>query len=407
MNTSNLTLAFRNSLRHRTRSATALSAIAFSVVALLLAGGFIEWVFWATREAAIQNGLGHVRVVRTGYLDAGAADPRAFLLPDASPQLSALEAMPEVTVVAPRLNFSGLISRGDTTLPFLGEGVDPEKEKLVSRVLQIPHGEGLSGSDPHGIILGRGLASNLGVVPGDSVVLLATTTSGGVNAVEGRVRGIFVTEAKAYDDTAIRVPNSLAQTLLRVSGSHVWVLALDKTEHTTSVVNALRTRFADERLQFVPWFDLSDFYRKVVELLSRQMNAVRLVIALVIVLSICNMLIMNVLERTGEIGTMLAMGTTRRQVLNLFVTEGLLLGVVGGGLGVAVGTVLAHVISAIGIPMPPPPGGSAGYSAQILLTWQLAAGAFALAVATTLLASIYPAWKASRLPIVDALRHNH
>ena len=90
----------------------------------------------------------------------------------------------------------------------------------------------------------------------------------------------------------------------------------------------------------------------------------------------------------------------------LFLGEGLLLGVLGGTAGLVIGLALARLISAVGIPMPPPPGRSAGYSAEILVTWQMAAGAAALALGTTALAAIYPAWKASRLAIVDALRHN-
>ena len=116
---------------------------------------------------------------------------------------------------------------------------------------------------------------------------------------------------------------------------------------------------------------------------------------------------MNVLERTWEIGTSMALGVTRRSILMLFIVEGLFLGVLGGGAGLAIGTLLAAIISAIGIPMPPPPGMRHGFTGGVLLTWALALGAFALAVGTTLGASVYPARKAARLPIVDALRHNH
>ena len=81
MSPSTASLALRNTFRHRTRSAIALTAIGFGLVALLLAGGFIEWIYWATREAAIQNGLGHIHVVRPGYRDSGTANPLAYLLP--------------------------------------------------------------------------------------------------------------------------------------------------------------------------------------------------------------------------------------------------------------------------------------------------------------------------------------
>jgi putative ABC transport system permease protein len=164
-------LAFRNILRHRTRSAIAIVAIAFGVVSLLLAGGFIEWIYWALREAAIQTGLGHVHVVKKGYQENGAADPFRYLLPDASADLATLEASPEVKVVAPRLEFNGLVSHGDSTLSFVGEGVDPDREKVLSRVLHVPRGEPLSAGDPNGVLLGVGLAEHLQVGPGDPLVL--------------------------------------------------------------------------------------------------------------------------------------------------------------------------------------------------------------------------------------------
>ena len=92
--------------------------------------------------------------------------------------------------------------------------------------------------------------------------------------------------------------------------------------------------------------------------------------------------------------------------MQLFVSEGLMLGVIGGLFGVTVGTALAIVISAVGIPMPPPPGMESGYTGEILVTWPLVVGTLSLAVLTTLLGSLYPAWKASNMKIVDALRYN-
>lgn len=76
---SDVLLALRSLLRQPRRTAIALFAIGFGVVALLLAGGFMEWIFWAMRESTIQSQLGHVQVVRPGYLEQGAADPTVSL----------------------------------------------------------------------------------------------------------------------------------------------------------------------------------------------------------------------------------------------------------------------------------------------------------------------------------------
>jgi len=92
--------------------------------------------------------------------------------------------------------------------------------------------------------------------------------------------------------------------------------------------------------------------------------------------------------------------------MRLFVTEGLILGVFGGITGVMVGYALARAISYLGIPMPPAPGMTTGFTGQIRVTLWLASQALIIAIITSLLASLYPAWKASRLNIVDALRHN-
>lgn len=399
--------AFRNITRQYRRSLLGIAAVTFGVMALILAAGFIEWIFWATREGAIQSGLGHIHVVQAGYLENGTADPMRYLLPSSSEASRAIEHFPRVRTIAPRLSFSGMISHGEATISFIAEGVDPDAEKVVSHLLNNASvGEYLSSNAPSGIVLGRGLADNLGVGVGDTVVLLAKTRVGGINAVEAMVRGLFTSASKAYDDSALRVPMPLAERLLRTSGSHRWILALDDTGHTTETLIALREKFRDSGLEFVPWYDLADFYKKTAALLSKQIGVVELIIAVIIVLSISNTMMMNVLERTTEIGTCLAIGRRRRQILLQFVYEGLTIGLIGGVLGLALGSLLATVISHVGIPMPPPPGMSKGYSGEIMLTVPLLAKAFLLAVGTTSLASLYPACKASRLEIVDALRHN-
>ncbi|MBR9912412.1 MAG: ABC transporter permease [Gammaproteobacteria bacterium] len=401
-------LALRNLSRHRKRTAIALATIGFGVVASILVGGFIDWIFWGMRDNTIHSRLGHIQVTRPGYLETGSANPYAFLLSDSQLAEIELESTPGIKVVSPRLAFSGMISNGDITIGFIGDGVDPGKDAPLSRGLVAMSGRGLEPGDTDSIYLGGGVARNLGVGVGDRVVLLANTSTGGLNGVEATVVGLFQTASKEFDDAALRLPLETARQLLRAEGAHKWVILLDDTELTTPVIEDLRQRYPQQQfdLEFTPWLDLAELYTQTVKLYSSQMDVVRFVISVIIALSIYNILVMGVLERTGEIGTLMALGNKRQGVLSLFVWEGLALGVLGGLLGSLVGSGIGAWLSYVGIPMPPPPGMEIGYVGEILLSWQLVAGSLLVAVLTTFIASLYPAWKASRMNIVDALRHN-
>ena len=393
-------------MRNGRRSAIALIAVGFGIVAMLLAAGFIEDILRGFREETIETGLGHIQVTRPEYLSAGLAAPFDFLLPEEPAERHQVEQTPGVQVLSPRLSFAGLVSLNETTVSFLADAVEPEKEVRLAKRLKIVSGENLSPDEPKGVILGRGLATSLGAKVGDKVVLVANTESGGVNAVEATVRGTFATVSKAYDDVALRLPLRTAQQLLRIEGAHRWVLLLDRTESTQAVADRLAQILDAKRYEIVTWSQLADFYNKTVTLFSRQVTVMKLIIAAIIVLSISNTMMMSVMERTGEIGTAMALGSTPRSILALFLGEGMFLGIGGALIGVVAGGGLAAAISSVGIPMPPPPGSTEGFNAKILVTPALMIQALALAVVTALVASVYPAWKASRMVIVDALRHN-
>jgi putative ABC transport system permease protein len=239
------------------------------------------------------------------------------------------------------------------------------------------------------------------------VVLLANTGSGGINAIEVKVVGIFATITKAYDDFALRIPLKTSQQLLRVTGVHTWLVLLERTGQTDNFLDKLRPLLKTPGLSIVPWYETSaaDFYNKTVSLFSKQVLVVKLMIAFIIVLSISNTMMTNVRERYGEIGTLMALGDTRSKVLRRFLAEGAVLGFAGGVIGSVLGVGAARFISWVGIPMPPPPGMANSFVAGIMVTPGLVFEAIFLSVTTAVLAGLYPAWKASRLNIVDALRH--
>jgi putative ABC transport system permease protein len=130
-----------------------------------------------------------------------------------------------------------------------------------------------------------------------------------------------------------------------------------------------------------------------------------IIITVLVVLSAGNAMTMTVMERVQEIGTLMAVGTTRRRIMGMFVVEGLGLGAIGGGAGLALGYALAVGLTGAGIRMPPPPTFTTGFPLVISVVPALYAGVLALMIVTLGVAAVLPAARAARLRITDALGH--
>ena len=139
---------------------------------------------------------------------------------------------------------------------------------------------------------------------------------------------------------------------------------------------------------------------------TRQFGVLQFIILLMVLLSVANSVNMSLFERQGEFGTMQALGNRRKDVVRLVITESILLGLAGAALGGMAGVLLAILVSAIGIPMPPPPNSNVGYTAMIRIVPLTIVMAFFIGFLATVMAAVLPARKISRIPIVDALRQN-
>ena len=402
-------LAIRNVFRNRRRTLITLAAMGFGAAAIIVFGGFVHAIYFGVRESTIRSQIGHIQLYRRGYSEKGNLAPYDYLIRDYGALRTELSKLEHVKTVTARLGFSGLVSTGDTTTSFVGTGVDPDGETDLSSLAVIVDGEDLVTRDPRGVTLGVGLARAFGVKPGDDLTLLTTTKGGGINALAVRVRGAWESGEKAYDDRFLRVGITEVQRLLDIEGDEVQsiVLLLDKTEHTALVRARVETLIRERGLdlELRTWDDLALRYHQVRELFGRIFAVLTLIVSIMVVFGITNTMTMAIFERTREIGTIRALGTRRRGVIAMFVLEGVSLGVLGGVAGVVLGIVLARAISAAGIQLPPPPGSTRGFLVQIFVVPEVLTQAFRLSLVTAALASIYPAWRAARVDVVEALRH--
>jgi len=403
-------LALRNLFRNRVRTFITLLMIGSGSTAMVIAGGFIEDTVHAIRESTIRDSLGHLRISKKGFLEKKLFHPYDYLVSNPGELIKKVRALPHVRVVGPRLDYCGLIGNGELTLPFFMQAFDPALEDRMRNTTMILSGRFITSDKPFDVMVGEGLAHSLNIHMGDGVVLLGNTQRGAMNAMDISVTGAFRTILKDVDNSLIRAPITVAQKLLQVDGAQYLIVFLDQTENVNSVRDALLQLFKKENLDYEVqvWRDIpgaeeitnmENMYRSIYRVM-------KWVLFLFVILAIMNTMNMAVLERIGEIGTLMALGTERHGILKLFLAEGVVLGLLGGLMGCIMGCVAAFVLSWIGIQMPKAPGSEMQWVAHIKLTPGILSGAFLMAFFTSLISSILPALKASKLEVAEALRHN-
>ena len=404
-----LLLAFRNVFRNRRRSVMTLLMVGGGVAGLLLAGGYFAFMTRGLRESTINNGLGHLQIFNADYfrrdevrvLDTGIDNWR---------QIAAnAGAIEHVRGIAPRIEFYGMVSNGSKANGFMGSAVDPAAEKGLGFFTNVVSGRDLD-PKPTGeveALIGVGLAKSMSVKVGDGLTVLAMTSDGALNGVDVQIVGIVNSGVAQLDARYIRITLPAAQRLLSSERVTNLVVGLDSTDRTDQVYAALLPRLhgSSQELTLKKWIDLATYYKQVSTMFNGIFLFMGLIVFFMVLMSSVNTLLMAMMERIREIGTMLAMGTPRSWVVALFMLEATLLGVMGAVFGLVAGNLIGVLLNSSGLHLPPPPGYTSDMMFKVLHVPALMAGSAVTVVLSLVFASILPAVRASRLQIAEALAH--
>lgn len=409
-------LALRNVLRQKRRSFLTMAVLATGFLALALAGGFARQTFQGLAEGTIRGGIGHVHVLNPKALEADEAQSLEHGIADGERLARELRRDPEVIDVLPRIAFMGLITDGQSSVAFLGTGVDPEREarhmacrEQVEDGAKLPGGSGSRwlSSDPGAreVVLGTGLARRLRARVGSVLTLMATTRGGALNAVDVEVVGLRDWGFQELNDRSLTVSLDTAAHLVEAGTARSSLALMVRDPDRSQAVAARLERALGPKLRAMPWFERALFYQQVRRLYWAIFGFLGIVLALVVLLATANTLLMGVLERVRELGTLRALGLRPGQLLALLQWEGALLGGMGCGVGWVLTLLLRAGLNALHLQLPPPPGTSHGYELNIHWVPGVYLGTFVALQLVVQLSALVPGWKAARLRITEALRH--
>jgi putative ABC transport system permease protein len=463
-----LLLALRNLSRNRRRSLTTLLAMVLGLVAILLFGGFIRDITYQLQSDYVQRS-GHLQIQRKGYFLYGSGNPALYGIPSYGEVLSRLKddptLAPALAVVTPTLHFGGIAGNfaAGVSRTVYASGVVVEDQLAMEewndyhrRVLR--QHLALSGTAPDAAVIGTGVARVLGLcaalgvsdcaaakepppsasssgaaLPDDIASLAATGRSAAgtqedasnprieilasnahgapnvtaVNVVRAEFQGI-----KELDDVYVALHLAQAQRLIFGNDPPQVTAIAIQLQHTAQLpeararLEALLTEAKRDDLEVLDFETLNPFYGQTLSMFAAIFGFVSVLIGAVVLFTIGNTMSMTVVERTVEIGTVRALGLRRGGVRQMFFVEGIVLGSVGCIVGIVVAMLLAWLVNALGLTWTPPARiEPAPFAVRVAGEYVMILSAALGLVVVATLSAILPAARASRMNIVDALRH--
>ena len=345
-----LRLAWRNIWRHRRRTLIIVLAMGLGMGFMMFYDGLMEGFNQAIYGNAIRVLGGNIQIHAAGYRAKVETNP---MLPLANTDTVLQTALSNPTVIAaaPRISTGGLITNHEGAFPVSIFGVDPPAEAPVSLIAEhISSGRYLSADDRDAVLVGKGLADEMGVNVGDRITLVGTDIHKQNRQRSMTVIGIYDIGLPSNEKTTSYISLGEAQELYGLHGQATEVdLTLKQVGQESGVVSALAPR--------LPGYEVESWDKNYPELAtavtrkSAAMNIFSVIILVIAGIGILNMLLMAVYERTREIGLLGAIGLKPRQIANLFILEGAMIGLVGVGVGILIGLAINGSFGVVGMDM--------------------------------------------------------
>jgi putative ABC transport system permease protein len=406
-------IAIRNLLRYKRRTLLTASLVMIGVVFVLLfisiSGSFKSMIIGQMTDSM----LGHLQIHRKGYL--ASIDNLPLNLNLKSQAYKKVEDLlskeSEVEAFSPRIKFGGMFSTFVETTTVRLNGVYPDKELKTVPLLPSRLMNGSKKTLDRGEIWVPDLMSrSMGVKIGDAVVIVATNKDGSVNGKQFKVSGVLESvTGPGGRDGYIHIED--AKETLRMEEMEISEVAIrlkhfDRlhpfSDKLTQLFSGELNKQGKPIFEVHTWEALSPFYN-IVRMIDLMSLSIKFMLIAVVLVSIMNVMIMAVYERIREIGTIAAIGTLPRKILTMFVMEGFCLGAIGALAGNIIGLIIILILNRSGITFDFARQTGLVLSATIAPMDVITISAIVIFI--SVIASLQPAFKASRMEPIKALRH--
>ena len=399
-------IGWRNLWRNKRRSLVVISSIAMGIFAMLMSMGIMNGMNNQMVENTISTSLGHISIHRKGFQEDMKLQ-NSFI-----PSEEIQRSLADFPRHAPRLKMEAMIRSSEASRGILLMGVDPEKEKSVTKIFDYTLGKDGYLSDPgaHEVLISKTLSEKLDILIGDKVVMMFQDLNKEIVGVAFKVRGLYRSPIDSFDKyvvfTGIDVLQKLTGMGERISEITVHVGHRKKVDAAAARIGK---SLKNPEIELLTWKEMAPNLLRAIQLFDTSIYIFFSIIFITVTFSIANTLIMAIMERFHEIGVMKSIGTRPSWIGAMVLFEAINLGFVGLLAGAASGVAVTFLLSLNGIDF--------SFFMESVRVWGtgqiiypalkpmdiIACGVIVLT--TTVIAALYPAIKAARIKPLDALHY--
>lgn len=401
-------MSWRNIWRNPRRTVLTMLAIGFGAALLVFSIGIQlgQYDMMISNSTRVFHGL--LQVQKKGYLD----EPKMRTsIADISVLTEKLKKETGMDAIAPRASGFALVSSEERTYGTMIVGVEPADEKQVSTIPGlIKEGRFLSASDADEAVIGRSLAQNMKLTPGDEITLLGNGRDGSIAATVMTVVGIFESGSRDLDRNMLEIPLGSFQEAFSMDGhGHTIVVYDEDTDQVHLLQNSIQALLGpEEDLVTLRWDQLQPGLKEMIELDYASGWLMYIVLVAIITFSIMNTFLMSVLERTREFGIMLALGYRPFSIGTVVILEAFFLALIALVAGMFGGLAVNTYFYYHGLTFPGMEEFASYYNLPPTITPQMSFTSVTLGPAVllfaTMLAAFFPVMRIRRLRAADAIK---
>lgn len=402
-----LSISWRNIWRNKVRSLVIIFSVALGIFAGVIAGAFFKGMADQRIKKVINTELSYIQIHNPGFEQ---TNDFANFIKNAKELQDKVLKLPNVIGVSRRISIQSMAASAETASGVLISGIFPEDEKNVTNISsKLIDGKYFEGISRNPVVIGKKLAEKLNVRVRSKIIITIQDMENNITSGAFRIAGIYSTNNNMFDESNIFVRFSDIQKLTGFpeNAAHEIAININDNENLTAILSEIKA-VSENKLDVKSWKELSPEMNYLTEAMDMYMYIFIIIILMALLFGIINTMLMVVMERTKEIGMLMAIGMNKSKVFSMIVLESVMLSLTGGVVGIIIGAISSKYgeTHPIDLSMWAQGYEQLGYDAFVYtkLDPSMLINVTVLVIITGVIAAIYPAYKALKNDPADALR---